>query len=116
MDNATAVAYANSTVKCSKIQNIDTWQDWVSAMHNSEICRLWKVDTKENESDLLMKIHEVDQFERLRDRCMVLQAILTGQPTGTLEGSSLQRQHLRRQQGICAQQGSILSQNLPEQI
>ena len=27
-----------------------------------------------------MKIHEADQFERLRDRCMVFLAIPTGQP------------------------------------
>ena len=70
-DNATVVAYTNGMVKCSKIQHIDARQDWLSAMHNSKICKLWKVDTKENESNLLMKIHKANQFERLRDRCMV---------------------------------------------
>ena len=52
-------------------------------MRDSNICKLWEVDTKENESDLLTKIHEADQFERLRDRCMVFRAIPTGQPADT---------------------------------
>ena len=81
MDNATAAAYANGTVKRSKIRHIDARQDWAGVMRDSNICKLWKVDTKENESDLLTKIHEADQFERLRDRCMVFQLFPTGQPT-----------------------------------
>ena len=81
VDNATAVAHANGTVKRSKKGHIDARQDWVSAMRDSNICKLWKVDTKENESDLLTKIHKADQFEQLRDRCMVFRAILMGQPT-----------------------------------
>ena len=79
-DNATAVAYANGTVKRSKIRHIDARRDWVGAMRDSSICKLWKVDTKENESDLLPKIHKADQFERLRDRCMVLRQIPKEQP------------------------------------
>ena len=79
-DNVTAVAYANSTVKHSKIRHIDAQQDWVSTMCNNNTCKLRKVDTKENESDLLTKIHEADQFERLRGCCMVFWAILMGQP------------------------------------
>ena len=63
IDNATAVAHASGTVKCSKIRHIDARQDWVGAMRNSSICKLWKANTKENESDLLTKIHEADQFE-----------------------------------------------------
>ena len=82
VDNTTVVAYADSTVKRSKIRRIDTQQDWVSAMRDSKICRLWEVDIKENVSDLLTKIHEADQFGRLRDCCMVLQAIPTEQPAG----------------------------------
>ena len=89
VDNATAVAYANGTVKRSKIRHIDTRQDWVSAMRDRSICKLRKVDTKENDSDLLTKIHEADQFERLRDRCMVFWAIPMGQPT---DADSLQVQ------------------------
>ena len=50
-------------------------------MRDSNICKLRKVDTKENESDLFTKIHEADQFERLRADCMVFRAILKGQPT-----------------------------------
>ena len=91
INNATAVAYANGTVKCSKIQHINTQQDWVSAMCDSNICKLWKVNTKENESDLLTKIHKADQFERLHNHCMVFWAILTGQPADT---NSLQVQLL----------------------
>ena len=49
-------------------------------MRDDSICKLWKVDTKENESDLLTKIHEADQFERLRDRCMVFRQIPKEQP------------------------------------
>ena len=40
INNATAVAYTNGTVKCSKIWHIDSWQDWVGAMHDSSICEL----------------------------------------------------------------------------
>ena len=80
VDNATAVAYANGTVKRSKIRHIDARQDWVRATRDDSICKLWKVDTKENESDLLTKIHEADQFERLRDRCMVFRQIPKEQP------------------------------------
>ena len=49
-------------------------------MRDSSISKLWKVDTKGNESDLLTKIHEADQFERLRDRCMVFRQIPKEQP------------------------------------
>ena len=37
-----------------------------------------KIDTNKNESDLLTKIREADQFEKLCDRCMVLQASPAG--------------------------------------
>ena len=40
VDNATAVAYANGTVKRCKIRHIDARQDWVSAMCNSSIGKL----------------------------------------------------------------------------
>ena len=49
-------------------------------MRDDGICKLWKVDKKENESDLLTKIHEADQFERLRDRCTVFRQIPKEQP------------------------------------
>ena len=65
------------------IRPIDSQQDWVGAMCDSNICKLWKVDMKENESDLLTKIHKADQFERLRDRCMVFRQIPKGQPADT---------------------------------
>ena len=80
VDNATAVAYGNGTVKRSKIRHTDARQDWVGAMRDSSICKLWKVDTTDNELDLLTKIHEADQFEQLRDRCMVFRQIPKGQP------------------------------------
>ena len=78
VDNATVVAFANGTVKRSKICDLDAQQDWVIAMRDSNICKLWKVDTKENESDLLAKIHEAGQLGWLRDRCMVFRPIPTG--------------------------------------
>ena len=53
VDNAAAVAYANGTVKRSKIRHIDAQQSRVGAMRDSSTCKPWKVDTKENESDLL---------------------------------------------------------------
>ena len=71
MDIATAVAYTNGTVKCSKTRHIDARQDRAQAMRDSSICKLWKVHTLENGSDLLTKIHEADQFEQLRNQCMV---------------------------------------------
>ena len=73
-------------------------------MRDSNTCKLRKVDTKESESDLLKKIHdsEADQFERLRDRCMVFRAIPTGQPADQRRlsvgaSASVRRQRLRRQ-------------------
>ena len=90
VDNATAVAYANGTVKRSKIRHIDARQDWVRAMRDSKICKLWKVHTLENESDLLTKIHDPDQFERLRDRFMVFQKLPTEQPYGA-DSRSIQK-------------------------
>ena len=105
VNNATAVAYANGTVKCSKIRRINARQDWVGAMRDDNICKLQKVDMKENEPDLLTKIHEADQFERLRYHCMVFRQIPKEQPA---DADSLQvklgarRQQLRRQRGICA--------------
>ena len=50
-DNVTAMAYGNGTVKRSKIRHIDAQQDWVGAMRDSSICKLCKVDTKDNELD-----------------------------------------------------------------
>ena len=52
VDNATAVAYANGTVKRSKIRHIHARQDWVSAISDISTCNLRKVDTKENKSGL----------------------------------------------------------------
>ena len=78
----------HGTVKCSKIRRIDARQDWVQAMRDSAICKLCKVHTLENESDLLAKIHEPDQFERLRNRCMVFQKLPTEQHNGTDAGSN----------------------------
>ena len=87
VDNATAVAYANGTGKRSKIRHIDARQDWAQAMRDSTTCKLWKVHALENESDLLTKIHEPDQFERLRNCCMVFQKIPTEQPYSAGSGS-----------------------------
>ena len=87
VNSVTAAAYAtgNSTAKLSKTGNIDTQQDLVGAVHDSDICKLWKASTHENESELLAKIHDGDQFGRLRDRCMVPRVtctIPTGKPAG----------------------------------
>ena len=46
--SATAVAYANGTVKRSKIRHIDARQDWVGAMRDDKIRQLWKADTHES--------------------------------------------------------------------
>ena len=58
-------------------------------MHNNSTYKLRKANTKENKSGLLAKIHEADQFEQLRNCCMVFWAILTGQP---IDADSLQVQ------------------------
>ena len=50
-------------------------------MRDDNICKLWKV--VENESDLLTKIHKANQFEQLRDRCMVFKQIPKEQPADT---------------------------------
>ena len=60
--------HTNGTAKCNKIRHIDARQDWASAMRGSNLRKLRKADTKENESGLLAKIHKADQFERLRGR------------------------------------------------
>ena len=57
-----AVACTNCTVKRSKIRHIDARQDW--AMRNSSIRKPWKVDTNENESDLLAKTRELGRSVR----------------------------------------------------
>ena len=77
VENAAAVAYANSTVKRRKIRHVTARQDWVQAMRDSTTCKLWKVYTLKNESDLLTKIHEPEQFKRRRNCCMLFQKITT---------------------------------------
>ena len=91
MDNATAVAYANGTMKCSKTRQIDAHQDWVQAMRGSLVCKVWKVRTLENESDLLTKIHVPDRFVRLHSQCMVFQKTPTGQPGDAATGINSKR-------------------------
>ena len=73
VDNAAAVVYANSTVKRSKLRHINARQEWVQAMRNSATCKLWKAHTLENESNLLTKIHEPEQFKGRRNCCIIFQ-------------------------------------------
>ena len=76
VDNAAAIAFASDRVRRSKLKHIDVRQEWVQALRNHQVCRLEKVDTKDNLSDLMTKILDIETFEGLRGRMMRSQAVM----------------------------------------
>ena len=82
-----AGAYLSSEIPAGN----ELWNATAELSKNGTVWKHWKVHTLENESDVLTKIHESDQFERLRSRCMVFQKIPTEQPNGAATGSDPKR-------------------------
>ena len=76
VDNAAAIAFASDRVRRSKLKHIDVRQEWVQALRDHHVCKLEKVDTKDNLSDLMTKILDMETFEGLRGRMMRSQAVV----------------------------------------
>jgi hypothetical protein len=71
MDNTTAEAFCNETVKRSKLKHIDCRQEWVKLIRDKSIMVPIHVDTKLNLADLFTKILDSTTFVTLRDKMMV---------------------------------------------
>ena len=71
MDNTTAEAFCNETVKRSKLKHIDCRQEWVKLIRDKSIMVPIHVDTKLNLADLFTKILDSTTFVSLRDKMMV---------------------------------------------
>ena len=71
VDNTTAIAFSEGSVRKSKLKHIDVRQHWVEWLRSRELCKLKHVDTKSNLADFYTKILDTDTFRRLRDRQMV---------------------------------------------
>ena len=74
VDNTTAIAFSKDRINRSKLKHIDCRQAWVEALRDDNICRLSKVDTKENIADLGTKILDTVRFQMLRDMIMVVKS------------------------------------------
>ena len=74
VDNTTAIAFSKDRINRSKLKHIDCRQAWVEALRDDSICRLSKVDTKENIADLGTKILDTVRFQKLRDMIMIVKA------------------------------------------
>ena len=70
MDNATAEAFCNGTVKRSKLRHIDCRQEWVKTLRNKDVMRPKHVNTKENLADMFTKILDAKDFISLRNMMM----------------------------------------------
>ena len=72
MDNTTAEAFCNDTVKRSKLKHIDCRQEWVKLLRNKNVMKAKHVDTNLNLADLFTKILPARQFQCLRDQMMAM--------------------------------------------
>ena len=70
VDNATAIAFSQGTARRSKLKHIDVRQQWVQELRDRQVCRLIKVSSEQNLSDIFTKILEPARFEYLRDLMM----------------------------------------------
>ena len=77
VDNSTAIAFSENSTKRSKMRHIDCRQLWVRALRNRKLCKLVKVGTEENLSDMFTKILGPIRFEQLRDQMMVREPLPT---------------------------------------
>ena len=71
----TAISFATSTVKKSKLRNINTRQDWFQALCDTAVVKLVKVHTLDNLADLGTKLLDPGTFEGLCDQIMVDRSI-----------------------------------------
>jgi len=71
VDNTTAEAFMNCTVKRSKLKHIDCRQEWCKMLRNKKIVLPEHVDTDNNLADLETKILGSEPFVRLRNQMMV---------------------------------------------
>ena len=71
LDNTTAEAFMNNTVRKSKLKHIDCRQEWVKMLRDKSIVVPKHVDTNDNLADFFTKILGKLKFIQLRDRMMV---------------------------------------------
>ena len=71
VDNTTAIAFSEGSVRKSKLKHIDVRQHWVEWLRSRELCKLKYVDTKSNLADFYTTLLDTETFRRLRDRQMV---------------------------------------------
>ena len=70
IDNTTAIAFSEGSVRKSKLKHIDVRQNWVKWLRGHELCKLKYVDTKSNLANFYTKILDTETLRRLRDRQM----------------------------------------------
>jgi hypothetical protein len=71
MDNTTAKAFCDETVKRSKLKHIDCRQEWCKMIRNKNIVIAEYVESEGNLADILTKILEPGIFLYLRDIMMM---------------------------------------------
>ena len=54
----------------TKLHHIDAHQQWVAQLQDAEVCKLVKVDTKENLADPFTKMFTGEEHARLRELYM----------------------------------------------
>ena len=75
VDNAAAIAFSNRSTCCSKLRHIHVRQQWVAQLRNAEVCKLVKVDTKENLVDPFTKMFTGEEHAQLRELYMFEQQV-----------------------------------------
>ena len=70
VDNSTAIAFSEHSNKRTKLRHINCQQLWVQALRDKNLCRLVKVGTDDNLSDMFTKILGPIKFEAVRDKMM----------------------------------------------
>ena len=70
MDNTTAIAFCEETVRRSKLKHIDCRQEWCRMIRDKGIVVAKHVNSSENVADILTKVLEPRVFIGLRDQLM----------------------------------------------
>mgnify|MGYP001278094828 FL=1 len=76
VDNTTAEAFMNNSVKKSKLKHIDCRQEWVKTLRDKDIVTPVHVHTDLNTADFFTKILSQPKFTDIRDRFMVQYNVL----------------------------------------
>ena len=76
VDNTTAEAFMNNSVKKSKLKHIDCRQEWVKTIRDKDIVTPVHVHTDLNTADFFTKILSPAKFLDIRDRFMVQYSVL----------------------------------------